>query len=191
MRYRSMTLANRASFPSVQATDMKLLAFGSIFRVSSWSVPHHAHGRSWSRGDQIESHRASRPPARPSACRPPWLRTRSAELRHLNLKHDEGRKIFLLLAAQSDVLVESFRPGVMDRLGLGYQAVQEQAPGIIYCSLSAFGQTGHSAMALAALARPTGVLPQPGPGAPTFPTCPWPISPLAQALIGILSAPSP
>lgn len=60
----------------------------------------------------------------------------------LNLKYEEGREIFLRLAAQSDVLVESFRPGVMDRLGLGYQAVQEQAPGIIYCSLSVFGQTG-------------------------------------------------
>src|SRR5262245_23348671 len=53
----------------------------------------------------------------------------------LNLKHEEGREIFLRLVAQSDVLVESFRPGVMDRLGLGYQAVREQAPGLIYCSL--------------------------------------------------------
>src|SRR2546428_13188922 len=60
----------------------------------------------------------------------------------LNPKHGEGREIFLRLAAQSDVLVESFRPGVMDRFGLGYQAVQKRAPAIIYCSLSAFGQTG-------------------------------------------------
>src|SRR5262249_48787907 len=60
----------------------------------------------------------------------------------LNLKSDEGREIFLRLAEQSDVLLESFRPGVMDRLGLGYQTVQARAPGLIYCALSAFGQTG-------------------------------------------------
>lgn len=60
----------------------------------------------------------------------------------LNVKRDEGREIFLRLAEQSDVLVESFRPGVMERLGLGYPAVQERAPRIIYCSLSAFGHTG-------------------------------------------------
>src|SRR5215468_9831255 len=58
----------------------------------------------------------------------------------LNLKHEEGREILLRLAAQSVVLGDAVRPGVMDRLGLGYEAVHAQAPGLIYCSLSAFGQ---------------------------------------------------
>jgi crotonobetainyl-CoA:carnitine CoA-transferase CaiB-like acyl-CoA transferase len=60
----------------------------------------------------------------------------------LNLKSDEGREIFLRLAEQADVLIESFRPGVMDRLGLGFHTVQARAPRLIYCALSAFGQTG-------------------------------------------------
>ena len=60
----------------------------------------------------------------------------------LNLKHDEGRAIFLQLAKQSDVIIESFRPGVVERLGIGYDAVRAGNPGIVYCSLSAFGQTG-------------------------------------------------
>ena len=46
----------------------------------------------------------------------------------LNLKHEEGKRIFRELAAQSDVLVEGFRPGVMDRLGLGYEALQGDQP---------------------------------------------------------------
>lgn len=60
----------------------------------------------------------------------------------LNLKMDEGREIFLRLAEQADVIIESFRPGVVDRLGIGYDDVKKRAPGIVYCSLSAFGQTG-------------------------------------------------
>ena len=60
----------------------------------------------------------------------------------LNLKADEGKEIFLRLAEQSDVIIESFRPGVMGRLGLGYDAVRARAPRVVYCSLSAFGQTG-------------------------------------------------
>ena len=60
----------------------------------------------------------------------------------LNLKHPEGREILLRLAERADVLVESFRPGVVDRLGVGYAAVSARAPRIVYCSISAFGQTG-------------------------------------------------
>jgi len=60
----------------------------------------------------------------------------------LNLKHPEGRKVLLDLAAGADVLVESFRPGVVDRLGVGYAVVSERAPQLVYCSISAFGQTG-------------------------------------------------
>ncbi len=60
----------------------------------------------------------------------------------LDLKTDGDREALVELAARSDVLVESFRPGVVDRLGIGYAAMRERAPGLVYCSLSAFGQTG-------------------------------------------------
>jgi crotonobetainyl-CoA:carnitine CoA-transferase CaiB-like acyl-CoA transferase len=60
----------------------------------------------------------------------------------INLKSAEGREIFLRLAEKSDVVIDSFRPGVMERLGVGYEDLRRRAPRIIYCSLSAFGQTG-------------------------------------------------
>ena len=60
----------------------------------------------------------------------------------LNLKSVKDRDILMQLAGQSDVFVESFRPGVADRLGIGYATMREHAPGIVYCSISAFGQTG-------------------------------------------------
>ena len=59
----------------------------------------------------------------------------------VNLQHPRGKEIALSLAKKSDVLVENFRPGVMDRLGLGYAAVREVNPGIIYASCSGFGRT--------------------------------------------------
>ncbi len=60
----------------------------------------------------------------------------------LDLKDPDGRAAFLALASDADVVVESFRPGVMDRLGLGYLAVKEVNPGIVYASTSGYGQTG-------------------------------------------------
>ncbi|MGR8918134.1 MAG: CaiB/BaiF CoA transferase family protein [Gammaproteobacteria bacterium] len=60
----------------------------------------------------------------------------------LNLKHEAGRAVFLELAAGADVIIESFRPGVVARLGIDYETVRALNPGIVYCSLSAFGQTG-------------------------------------------------
>ena len=60
----------------------------------------------------------------------------------VNLKDDEGRALFLKLAATADVIVETFRPGVVDRLGIGYGAVKPVAPRLVYCSISAFGQSG-------------------------------------------------
>ncbi len=59
-----------------------------------------------------------------------------------DLKDPQGKEAFLALAAASDVVVESFRPGVMDRLGLGYDAVAARNPGIVYCSTSGYGQDG-------------------------------------------------
>ena len=60
----------------------------------------------------------------------------------LDLKSDAGRDAFLRLAATADVVVESFRPGVIDRLGIGYDALRAANPGIVLCSTTGFGQTG-------------------------------------------------
>jgi crotonobetainyl-CoA:carnitine CoA-transferase CaiB-like acyl-CoA transferase len=60
----------------------------------------------------------------------------------LNLKQAAAREAFLTLATTADVIVEAFRPGVAGRLGVGYDAVRAVNPRIVYCSISAFGQTG-------------------------------------------------
>lgn len=60
----------------------------------------------------------------------------------LNLKQPEGRDIFLKIIEEADVLLESFRPGVMARLGLGYETLKKRNPGLIYCAISGYGQTG-------------------------------------------------
>ncbi len=60
----------------------------------------------------------------------------------LDLKRAEGVEAFLRLAASADAVIESFRPGVMDRLGLGYGALRARSPGIVLCSISGYGQDG-------------------------------------------------
>lgn len=60
----------------------------------------------------------------------------------LNMKSEKSVEIIHKLVKQSDVLVENFRPGAMERLGLGYERVKEMNPRIIYCSISGFGQDG-------------------------------------------------
>jgi len=60
----------------------------------------------------------------------------------LNLKDPEGVEVLMRLAEKSDVLVEAFRPGVVERLGIGYAQVSKRAPQIVYASIAAFGQTG-------------------------------------------------
>jgi alpha-methylacyl-CoA racemase len=60
----------------------------------------------------------------------------------LDLKADAGREAFLRLAATADVVIESFRPGVVDRLGIGFESVRAVNPGIVYCSTSGYGQDG-------------------------------------------------
>ena len=60
----------------------------------------------------------------------------------LNMKAPEGQAIFAKLAKGADVIIEGFRPGVMDRLGAGYEALRTSNPRLIYCSLSGFGQDG-------------------------------------------------
>jgi len=60
----------------------------------------------------------------------------------LNLKVKEGREIFHKLILSYDIVLESFRPGVMDRLGIGYQELKKRNPRVILCSLSGYGQDG-------------------------------------------------
>ncbi|HUZ85582.1 MAG TPA: CoA transferase [Candidatus Baltobacterales bacterium] len=57
----------------------------------------------------------------------------------LNLKSDQGRRLFTELAGKSDVLVENFRPGLLDEMGIGYKALSEHNPGLIYACISGFG----------------------------------------------------
>jgi crotonobetainyl-CoA:carnitine CoA-transferase CaiB-like acyl-CoA transferase len=60
----------------------------------------------------------------------------------LDLKSDEGKRIAGELAARADVIVENFRPGVMDRLGLGYEELREENPGLVYVSATGWGSDG-------------------------------------------------
>ena len=60
----------------------------------------------------------------------------------LNLQTDEGKEIFRKLVLEADVVIEGFRPGVMARFGLDYETVSSLHPGIIYCSISGYGQEG-------------------------------------------------
>ena len=112
----------------------------------------------------------------------------------LNLKSDEGLVIFLRLVETADVLLESFRPGVMERLGLGYEMLAQANPRLVYCSLTGYGsdgphreRAGHDLnyIGLAGLLDLTGPL----KGPPVVPGTP--IADLAGALwaaIGILLA---
>jgi alpha-methylacyl-CoA racemase len=60
----------------------------------------------------------------------------------IDLKADAGREAFLRLAATAQVIIESFRPGVVDSLGIGYRSVEPRNPTIVYCSTSGYGQDG-------------------------------------------------
>ena len=60
----------------------------------------------------------------------------------LDLKSEGGREALLRLVREYDVVLESFRPGVLDRLGVGYERMREENPGIVYCAISGYGQQG-------------------------------------------------
>jgi len=82
---------------------------------------------------------------------PPWLGKESAYFLSVNrnkqsvtidLKHPEGQAIVRRLAAKSDVLIENFKPGTATRLGLGYEQLSTDHPGLVYCSITGYGQNG-------------------------------------------------
>jgi len=60
----------------------------------------------------------------------------------IDLKHDDGKAALRRLARDADVLVESFRPGVLDRLGVGYETLAAENPGLVYCAITGYGQDG-------------------------------------------------
>jgi alpha-methylacyl-CoA racemase len=60
----------------------------------------------------------------------------------IDLKTDRGKDVLLRLARDADVLLESFRPGVLDRLGVGYERLREENPGLVYCAITGYGQDG-------------------------------------------------
>lgn len=60
----------------------------------------------------------------------------------IDLKQDAGREVLLRLVEEHDVVIEGFRPGVMDRLGVGYETMRERNPRIVYCAITGYGQTG-------------------------------------------------
>ncbi|MGZ4209645.1 MAG: CaiB/BaiF CoA transferase family protein [Actinomycetota bacterium] len=76
---------------------------------------------------------------------PPWFAYgagRGTKRARFDLKSERGREAFLTLAASADVIVESFRPGVADKLGVGFEAVRARNPGIVYAATSGYGQHG-------------------------------------------------
>jgi crotonobetainyl-CoA:carnitine CoA-transferase CaiB-like acyl-CoA transferase len=60
----------------------------------------------------------------------------------IDLKSDAGRDVLLRLVRDADVLLESFRPGVLDRLGVGYERLRQENPALVYCAISGYGQDG-------------------------------------------------
>jgi alpha-methylacyl-CoA racemase len=60
----------------------------------------------------------------------------------IDLKTEQGKDVLLRLACDYDVLLESFRPGVLDRLGVGYERLRERNPGLVYCAITGYGQDG-------------------------------------------------
>lgn len=106
----------------------------------------------------------------------------------LDLKSDAGKQALLTLVKTADVFVEAFRPGVMDRLGIGYDVLSEINPGLVYVSISAFGQTGPEAqrpahdLAIQALAG-TASLNLGSDGAPANPG--MPVADMAASLMGL------
>ena len=105
----------------------------------------------------------------------------------IDLKSETGKERFLGLAEGADVLLESYRPGVMDRLGLSYETLKALNPGLVYCALTGYGQTGPRRLAaghdLNYMAA-TGALSQ--AGSPDGAAMAWP--PMADCAGAVMSA---
>jgi alpha-methylacyl-CoA racemase len=94
-------------------------------------------------GDYIRWTPPSYPGAEPSAAGAPFLAlNRGKRSIQLDLKSAAGVDVLRRLARGADVLLESFRPGVMDRLGVGYERLRQENPGLVYCAITGYGQDG-------------------------------------------------
>ena len=82
------------------------------------------------------------PPAKGGVSGAFWTINRDKRSVVVDLKKPEGVETFLALVEDADVVIESFRPGVLDRLGVGYEVLKQRRPGIILCSISGYGQSG-------------------------------------------------
>lgn len=108
----------------------------------------------------------------------------------VDLKSDDGRRVARALAREADVLVENFRPGVLPGLGLGYEDLAAVNPRLLYCSISAFGQTGPRSteggfdLTMQAMAGIMSITGEPG-GAPV--KCGLPLCDFVAGLYGALS----
>jgi crotonobetainyl-CoA:carnitine CoA-transferase CaiB-like acyl-CoA transferase len=134
---------------------------------------------------------------------PPWLNGESVVYLSVNrnkrglavdLRHQGAREAVMKMAACADVIVESFRPGVMARLGLDYAAVAKLNPGVVYCSISAYGQSGaqrHRPGVDGVIQAATGLMSTLGTAGSPPSKVPVPIADMATgylATIGILAA---
>src|SRR6185295_1018118 len=95
-----------------------------------------------------------KPAARRTSARPPLVSgeatyflsvNRNKKSLTLNMKAPEGQEILRKLLASADVVLENFRPGTMERLGFGYEALRKVNPKLVYCSISGFGESGPEA----------------------------------------------
>ncbi len=94
-------------------------------------------------GDYIRWAPPRYPGAEPSAASAPFLAlNRGKRSIRLDLKVREGQEVLLRLVREHDVLLESFRPGVLDRLGVGYERLREENPRLVYCAITGHGQEG-------------------------------------------------
>lgn len=109
-------------------------------------------------------------------------------VRRMDLKKPEVRAEFLDMVADFDVLIEGFRPGVMQRLGLGYNVLRERNPGLVYCALSGYGASGPMAQAAghdANYLANAGVLHRNGHDAPVY--YDPPLADLSGSLFGVIA----
>ena len=87
----------------------------------------------------------------------------------IDLKTPAGREAFLTIADRSDVVVEGMRPGAVERLGIGFDAVSARNPALVYCSITGYGQNGPYGLggARSQLRRGSRAPSRPGNGGPT------------------------
>ena len=94
-------------------------------------------------GDYVRWAEPRYPDAEPSAAGAMFLAlNRGKRSLRIDLKREAGREVFLRLVARADVVLESFRPGVMDRLGVGWERLRGENPQLVYCAITGYGQDG-------------------------------------------------